>query len=100
MVDAFDVLTTERAYRPTGTIELAVAELEGERGKQFDPEVVDVFLEVFDEARAIYTRYPGPEEPAAPPPEDAQMTLQAAAATLSISPSRLRRWADLFLIHR
>ena len=46
VVDTFDALTTERAYRPTGTIELAVAELVSERGKQFDPEVVDVFLEV------------------------------------------------------
>ena len=27
-------------------------------------------------------------------PEDKQITLQAAAATLAISPSRLRRWAD------
>ncbi len=27
-------------------------------------------------------------------PEDRQITLQAAAATLAISPSRLRRWAD------
>ena len=29
-----------------------------------------------------------------PAPEDKQITLQAAAATLAITPSRLRRWAD------
>ena len=29
-----------------------------------------------------------------PAPADKQITLQAAAATLAISPSRLRRWAD------
>ena len=78
-----------------GTIEEAVATLADERGKQLDPRVVDALPRrarrgARDPRRA--SRCPRASRRAAP--EDAQMTLQAAAATLSISPSRLRRWAD------
>ena len=73
----------------------AVETLSAERGRHFDPRVVDTFLSAIDEAVAIRARYtPPPEEQPATPPEDKQITLQAAAATLAISPSRLRRWAD------
>jgi excisionase family DNA binding protein len=94
VVDTFDALTTDRVYRAAGTIEQAAETLIAERGKQLDPGVVDAFLELLDEAREIHARYPVPSSEPAPASEDAQMTLQAAAATLSISPSRLRRWAD------
>jgi len=95
VADTFDALTTERPYRPTGSVEDAVKTLAQERGRQLDATVVDAFLEDIEALKEILERYPTPRsESAAPAPEDAQMTLQAAAATLSISPSRLRRWAD------
>ena len=94
VVDAWDALTTERPYRPTGSVEEALERLRDERGMQFDPQVLDAFLDAIDEALEIRERFPVPASDRAPAPEDAQMTLQAAAATLSISPSRLRRWAD------
>jgi excisionase family DNA binding protein len=95
VADAFDALTTDRVYRPAGSIEEAVETLRSERGRHFDPAVVDAFLAVVDEAAEIRERFrPAPEEQLLPAPEDKQVTLQAAAATLAISPSRLRRWAD------
>lgn len=95
VADAFDALTTDRVYRSGGSIEQAVETLRAERARQFDPEVVDAFLEVIDEAAGIRSRHlPSPDEEPVAVPEDKLITLQAAAATLAISPSRLRRWAD------
>lgn len=95
VADAFDALTTDRVYRSAGSIENAVETLKAERGRHFDPQVVDAFLAAIDRAADIRERHaPPPEEQPAPLAEDKQITLQAAAATLAISPSRLRRWAD------
>ncbi|HWM94098.1 MAG TPA: HD domain-containing phosphohydrolase [Thermoanaerobaculia bacterium] len=44
VVDAFDAMTTTRPYRSALPMESAVDELRKERGRQFDPEVVDAFL--------------------------------------------------------
>jgi hypothetical protein len=49
VVDAFDAMTTTRPYRAALPVERAVAELRQQRGKQFDPGVVDVFLDVLAE---------------------------------------------------
>jgi hypothetical protein len=46
VVDAFDAMTTDRAYRRARSAEEAMEELRAERGRQFDPRVVDVFLGV------------------------------------------------------
>jgi excisionase family DNA binding protein len=95
VADAFDALTTDRLYRSAGSIEQAVETLRAERGRHFDSEIVDAFLDCIEEAADIRERFaPAPEEQPAMMPEDRQITLQAAAATLAISPSRLRRWAD------
>ena len=95
VADAFDALTTDRVYRSAGTVEEAVAALRAERGRHLDPRVVDAFLQALDEAVEIRARHaPPPDEQPTTLPDDRQITLQAAAATLAISPSRLRRWAD------
>ncbi len=95
VADAFDALTTDRVYRAAGSVEAAVETLRAERERHFDPRVVDAFVEALDDAVAIHARFqPPPEEQAASMPEDAQLTLQAAASMLGILPSRLRRWAD------
>ncbi len=49
VVDAFDAMTTTRPYREALPVPSAVAELRRERGQQFDPEVVDAFLDVIAE---------------------------------------------------
>jgi HD-GYP domain-containing protein (c-di-GMP phosphodiesterase class II) len=43
VADAFDAMRTVRPYRPPLPLEKALAELEGNAGKQFDPTVVDAF---------------------------------------------------------
>jgi len=46
VVDAFDAMTHDRPYRPAGTIEDAIAELRRCSGSQFDPRVLEAFLEM------------------------------------------------------
>jgi len=41
--DVFDALCTDRPYRPGMPPDLALAEIEAERGSHFDPELVDTF---------------------------------------------------------
>ncbi len=43
VADAFDAMTSERAYRPSMKTDEAILELKRMSGKQFDPEVVDTF---------------------------------------------------------
>ena len=49
VVDAFDAMTTDRAYRRARPVATAVDVLREERGRQFDLRVVDVFLELLTE---------------------------------------------------
>jgi HD-GYP domain-containing protein (c-di-GMP phosphodiesterase class II) len=49
VVDAFDAMTTTRPYRPALSQEAASAVLRRERGRQFDPDVVDTFLDCLAE---------------------------------------------------
>lgn len=44
VVDVFDALTHERPYKRAWPVEEALAEIESQCGKQFDPVVVDAFL--------------------------------------------------------
>ena len=43
MADAYDAMTTDRAYRRALTHEEAVAELQRGSGTQFDPTIVEAF---------------------------------------------------------
>jgi len=45
VVDAFDAMTTDRPYRDALPVEEASSVLRRERGRQFDPRVVDAFLD-------------------------------------------------------
>lgn len=49
VVDAFDAMTTDRPYRAALSVDRAMAVLHGERGRQFDPRVVDTFLQILTE---------------------------------------------------
>ncbi len=46
VVDAFDAMTSKRAYRNAMSHEESIAELLKNRGKQFDPSAIDAFLEI------------------------------------------------------
>jgi putative two-component system response regulator len=53
VVDAFDAMTTNRAYRPSRTPVDAVAELQRCAGTQFDTDVVGAFLRAFPDPTAL-----------------------------------------------
>lgn len=46
VADVFDALTHERPYKGAWSSDQAVEEIHAQRGRQFDPRVVDAFLEV------------------------------------------------------
>ncbi len=48
IVDFFDACTSERVYRPAMDVETVVDMIKQEKGKHFDPSLVDIFLENLD----------------------------------------------------
>jgi putative two-component system response regulator len=55
VADALDAITTDRPYRPTRSWKQARVEILQGRGSHFDPTVVDLFLEIFDELQGLTT---------------------------------------------
>lgn len=53
VVDSFDAMTTNRPYQKTKSIPEAIEELRRCSGTQFDPELVEPFIEVIREMRLI-----------------------------------------------
>jgi energy-coupling factor transport system substrate-specific component len=47
VADAFDAMTSNRAYRKALDVEFALKELENFSGVQFDPSVVAAFMEAY-----------------------------------------------------
>ena len=50
VADVFDALTQQRPYKPAWPVADAIAEIDRQRGRQFDPGVVDAFLRVIEHA--------------------------------------------------
>jgi putative two-component system response regulator len=46
VADVYDALTHERPYKPAWTVDRAVSEIASERGRRFDPQLADAFLEL------------------------------------------------------
>ena len=57
MADVYDALTSNRSYKKAWYSEQAYEMIVNERGEHFDPRVVDVFVEHFDEIKAVQERY-------------------------------------------
>jgi HD-GYP domain-containing protein (c-di-GMP phosphodiesterase class II) len=53
VADAYDAMTSDRAYRKALPHEIACGELERCVGSQFDPSIVPVFLAQIDEFRKV-----------------------------------------------
>lgn len=64
VADTFDAVTSERPYKPAYSNDIARQILLDGRGIQFDPKVVDVFFDFFDEIVEIQQRYADPPRPA------------------------------------
>jgi len=50
ITDSFDAMLSTRSYRPALTKEAAIRELQKQKGTQFDPFIVDVFIECLNES--------------------------------------------------
>jgi diguanylate cyclase (GGDEF)-like protein/putative nucleotidyltransferase with HDIG domain len=70
VADAYSAMTTDRPYRAGLSLETAVEELKKGSGKQFDPEVVNVFLTCFQTE----------DKPTAPPSTKADLGAQTIHA--------------------
>ena len=57
VADAFDTMTTDRAYRRARTLEAACQELRRSAGRQFNPAVVEAFMRVIDRDESLDAAY-------------------------------------------
>jgi HD-GYP domain-containing protein (c-di-GMP phosphodiesterase class II) len=58
LADVYDALSSKRSYKEAWDEEKVLNVIREERGKHFDPEVVDSFFDVLDVIRSISQRYP------------------------------------------
>lgn len=54
LADTFDALTHDRVHQKAVTVPDAVEEIKVNSGKQFDPEVVDAFVRLYERGEAFY----------------------------------------------
>jgi HD-GYP domain-containing protein (c-di-GMP phosphodiesterase class II) len=57
LADVYDALSSARCYKEAWDEEKILAIIKEESGKQFDPELVEIFLEIFDTIKSIEERY-------------------------------------------
>ncbi|HEY0285263.1 MAG TPA: HD domain-containing phosphohydrolase [Vicinamibacterales bacterium] len=57
VADVFDAVTSERPYKPAFPNEEALQLLRDGKGKHFDPRVIDVFFECWEDILAIQDKY-------------------------------------------
>jgi response regulator RpfG family c-di-GMP phosphodiesterase len=55
--DVFDAVTSKRPYKEAWEFERALDLIRSQRGRHFDPDVVDAFLTNIDKIREIYSTY-------------------------------------------
>ena len=60
LADVFDALSSKRCYKEAWPLEQVRQLFEAEKGKHFDPDLVDLLLTHFDEFADIKRRYPDP----------------------------------------
>ena len=49
VADSFDAMTSDRPYRLARSLDLALAEIQDGSGSQFDPEIVQAFLDLIED---------------------------------------------------
>ena len=58
VADVYDAVISHRVYKTAGTHEQACGAIVRGRGTQFDPDVVDAFIDIADDFRSIALNYP------------------------------------------
>jgi putative two-component system response regulator len=53
LADVFDALTQKRPYKAAWTVDEATAEIDRQRGRQFDPSLVDAFLRIIQREMGV-----------------------------------------------
>jgi HD-GYP domain-containing protein (c-di-GMP phosphodiesterase class II) len=59
IADTFDAMTSRRVYRDELDLEYSLNEITKNKGTQFDPEVVDVFLSLFESNNEVFRMWKG-----------------------------------------
>jgi len=57
LADVYDALISRRAYKDPWEEEIVLHHLRVQKGKHFDPELVDIFFEIYDIIRAIRNKW-------------------------------------------
>ncbi|MDR3338157.1 MAG: HD domain-containing protein [Treponema sp.] len=61
LADVYDALCSKRVYKEPWTEEDVLTEIKKMRGTKFDPELVDVFFEIYSNIKLVRTLYPETE---------------------------------------
>jgi putative two-component system response regulator len=62
IADVFDALTNDRCYRDAFSLDQALAMMSSERGRHFDPELLDLFMDSIDEVLQIRSHFTDPPQ--------------------------------------
>jgi HD-GYP domain-containing protein (c-di-GMP phosphodiesterase class II) len=57
VADVYDALSSQRVYKEPWDQDRVLEELRSQRGKQFDPEIIDAFFLALDSIQAVGKRY-------------------------------------------
>jgi HD-GYP domain-containing protein (c-di-GMP phosphodiesterase class II) len=57
LADVYDALTSQRAYKDCWPEDKVLRHIRMEKGKHFDPELVDIFFSIYEVIRAIKNKY-------------------------------------------
>jgi len=58
LADVFDALASDRVYKKAWPLDEVIEYVRDQRGRQFDPGLVDIFLDSIGEMLAIRATYP------------------------------------------
>ena len=61
IADSFDAMTSNRPYRKSFSMEMAMSELERNKGIQFDPHITGIFIEILKYSPYHFSRNSEPE---------------------------------------
>ena len=61
IVDVYDALISKRVYKPPHTHESAMGIIESGRGTHFDPDVVDAFVAIQMDCKAVAEKFANPD---------------------------------------